>query len=94
MPHLLEEHAMKLMTCPINGPRPVSEFVYWGVVRDMPDPQTASDAEWGDYVFNRDNAPGVKKEWWCHTPSNTWFIAERDTEKDVVISTCLYGENQ
>jgi sarcosine oxidase subunit delta len=36
--------------------------------------------------------PGVKKEWWCHTPSNTWFIAERDTERDVVIRTYLYGE--
>lgn len=85
---------MKLMPCPINGTRPVSEFAYWGAVRDMPDSKTASDAEWADYVYNRDNAPGVKKEWWCHTPSNTWFIAERDTEKDVVISTYLYGENR
>ncbi|GHT92259.1 sarcosine oxidase subunit delta [Betaproteobacteria bacterium] len=84
---------MKIMTCPINGSRPVSEFAYWGAVRDMPDPKAASDTEWADYVFNRDNAPGVKKEWWCHTPSNTWFIAERDTEKDVVINTWLYGEN-
>ena len=25
---------MKIMTCPINGPRPVSEFVYGGSVRD------------------------------------------------------------
>jgi sarcosine oxidase subunit delta len=40
-------------------------------------------------VFNRNGSPGIKQEWWCHTPSNTWFIAERDTEKDCVISTRL-----
>jgi sarcosine oxidase subunit delta len=34
----------------------------------------------------------VKKEWWCHTPSNIWFIAERDTAKDHVLRTYLYGE--
>jgi len=83
---------MKIMNCPVNGPRAVTEFVYWGALRDMPDPASASDAQWADYVFNRNGAPGIKKEWWCHTPSNTWFIAERDTERDVVIRTYLYGE--
>ena len=81
---------MKILTCPLNGPRPVSEFFYWGEVRPMPDPTSASDDEWADYVFNRNGAPGVKREWWCHTPSNTWFIAERDTEKDVVLETYFY----
>jgi hypothetical protein len=61
---------MKILTCPINGPRPVSEFFYWGEVRPMPDPTPASDDEWADYVFNRNGAPGVKKEWWCHTPQH------------------------
>ncbi len=37
---------MKIMTCPLNGPRPVSEFVYGGEVRHSPDPNTCSDAEW------------------------------------------------
>jgi sarcosine oxidase subunit delta len=81
---------MKIMTCPLNGPRPVSEFVYWGAVRPMPDPAACDDATWADYVFNRDGAPGVKREWWCHTPSNTWFIAERDTAKDIVLRTYFY----
>lgn len=84
---------MKILTCPINGPRPVSEFFYWGELRDMPDPASASDAAWADYVFNRNGAPGIKREWWCHTPSNTWFIAVRDTEKDLVLKTHLYGED-
>lgn len=82
---------MKLFTCPVNGPRPVSEFFYWGALREMPDPSVATDREWASYVFDRDGAPGIKREWWCHTPSNTWFIAERDTERDVVLRTRLPG---
>ncbi|MDR0673589.1 MAG: sarcosine oxidase subunit delta [Zoogloeaceae bacterium] len=85
---------MKLMTCPINGARPISEFNYGGLLRSMPDPDTASDAEWSNYVFNRDNAPGIKREWWRHIPSNTWFIAERDTEKDVVLRTWLHAKGE
>lgn len=81
---------MKLMTCPVNGPRAISEFAYGGELREMPDPDTASDAVWTDYVFNRNGAPGVKKEWWCHTPSGVWFIAERDTRTDIIHRTYLY----
>lgn len=81
---------MKIMTCPVNGPRPVSEFVYAGEVRDMPDPAQCDDAAWADYVFNRNGAPGIKKEWWYHAPSGTWFIAERDTVRDVVLATWLH----
>jgi sarcosine oxidase subunit delta len=78
---------MKLMTCPVNGTRLISEFVCWGELRAMPEPTTCSDEAWADHVFNRNGAPGVKTEWWCHTPSNTWFLAERDTEHDRVIRT-------
>ena len=81
---------MKLMTCPINGPRVISEFAYGGEVREMPDPATTSDAAWADYVFNRSGVPGVKKEWWCHTPSGVWFIAERDTTTDAIERTYLH----
>ena len=82
---------MKLMPCPVNGPRAIAEFIYWGEVRVSPDPNTCTDDEWADYVFNRNGAPGIKKEWWCHTPSNTWFIAERDTLADRVLRTWLPG---
>jgi sarcosine oxidase, subunit delta len=37
---------MKLMPCPINGPRPVAEFVYGGEVRPMPDPDNCTDEQW------------------------------------------------
>lgn len=81
---------MKIMTCPINGERPISEFYYWGAIKQMPNPDTCSDEEWSDYVFNKNGAPGVKKEFWCHSPSNTWFVAERDTLTDTILKTYLY----
>ncbi|MET0661010.1 MAG: sarcosine oxidase subunit delta, partial [Steroidobacteraceae bacterium] len=42
---------------------------------------------WADYVFNRNGAPGVKQEWWCHIASGYWFIVRRDTASDEVIET-------
>jgi len=85
---------MKIMTCPINGPRLISEFVYGGELRPMPDPDTCDDVAWSDYVYNRNGAPGVKREWWCHTPSNTWFVAERDTLRDSILRTYLFGDSR
>jgi sarcosine oxidase subunit delta len=81
---------MKLMTCPINGRRAISEFACGGELREMPDAATVSDQAWADYVFNRSGVPGVKQEWWCHTPSGVWFIAERDTTTDTILRTYLY----
>jgi len=52
---------MKLLNCPINGVRPLSEFVFGGEVRNMPD-AGCSDKEWADYVYNRNGAPGLKKD--------------------------------
>jgi sarcosine oxidase, subunit delta len=80
---------MKLLTCPVNGTRPLAEFVFGGEYRAMPDPATCSDAEWAAYVHYRNGAPGVKKEWWYHSPSGTWFIAERNTGTDEILKTYL-----
>jgi sarcosine oxidase, subunit delta len=81
---------MKLMTCPINGRRAITEFAYGGELREMPEPAAVSDQAWAEYVFNRSGVPGVKQEWWCHTPSGVWFIAERDTATDTIVRTYLY----
>ncbi len=78
---------MKLLTCPVNGLRPISEFVYGGEIRPMPDPDTCTDDAWSDYVFNRSGVAGIKREWWCHSPSGVWFVAERDTATDHVVRT-------
>jgi sarcosine oxidase subunit delta len=81
---------VKLLTCPVNGTRAISEFAYGGELRPMPDPTAAGDAAWADYVFNRSGVAGLKQEWWCHTASGVWFIAERDTLSDTVVRTFLY----
>jgi sarcosine oxidase subunit delta len=83
---------MKQLTCPINGTRSITEFIYGGEFRIMPNPQSVSDTTWAAYVFHRNGAPGTKQEWWCHSPSNTWFIAERNTLTDEILRTYLYGE--
>jgi sarcosine oxidase, subunit delta len=78
---------MKIMICPLNGPRNISEFTYGGEFKTMPDPVNCSDAEWADYVFNTDNLAGVVREWWMHTPSSYWFLAERHTVTDEIQRT-------
>ena len=83
---------MKSIHCPINGPRPQQEFAYGGEVREMPDPTAASDAQWADYVFNRSGEPAIKREWWYHIASGTWFIAERDNVSDEIVRTYLWGQ--
>jgi sarcosine oxidase subunit delta len=84
---------MKLLRCPINGPRPIEEFVFGGEVRAMPDPAAATDAEWADYVFNRQGEPRLRREWWYHLSSGTWFIAEHDIQKDEFLATYLHDES-
>jgi len=78
---------MKIMTCPLNGPRNISEFAWGGEVKAMPDPLTCSDDEWAEYVFLENNTAGVVREWWCHLPTSFWFIAERNTLTDEIIRT-------
>jgi sarcosine oxidase subunit delta len=42
---------MKIMNCPLNGPRNISEFAYGGEVREMP-AVNADLREWAAYVFS------------------------------------------
>ena len=85
---------MKLIPCPINGPRPIREFHFGGELRSMPDPQSATDEQWADYVFDRNGEPGVRREWWYHTPSGVWFVALRNNVTDEFVETYLHGESK
>ncbi len=78
---------MKLMNCPLNGPRNISEFSYGGEVADMPDVHNSSPGDWADYLFFEDNDAGMVREWWCHLPTSYWFIAERHTVTDEIVRT-------
>lgn len=78
---------MKIMPCPLNGNRNISEFVCGGEVKRLPHPHQASDREWADHLFLEDNRMGVVIEWWMHVASGYWFIAERDTVTDEIVRT-------
>ncbi len=78
---------MKIMTCPLNGPRNIDEFTCFGPVKEQPEAASASDAGWARYIFHGPNPQGVLREWWCHTPTGFFFIAERNTVSDEIILT-------
>ncbi|SEO71744.1 sarcosine oxidase subunit delta [Aquisalimonas asiatica] len=74
---------MKVIDCPVIGPRPLSEFVYGGEVRRPPMGDVALAAV-ADHAFNRSGAPTLLREWWFHRPTSRWFVLERDTVSDRV----------
>lgn len=78
---------MKILKCPLNGPRNISEFAWGGEVKAAPNPDSATDAEWIDYLFLEENIAGEIYEWWLHVPSTNWFIARRNTITDEIIET-------
>ncbi len=75
------------MNCPLNGPRNISEFICFGEVTDMPNPNELSDEQWADFTWMSNNTAGVIREWWCHTATTFWFIAERNTVTDEILNT-------
>jgi sarcosine oxidase subunit delta len=77
---------MKIIHCPLNGPRNAQEFVYGGDVVNEPDPD-ATSMEWSRYVFLEENLCGVVDEWWCHSASSYWFVVRRDRLSDDIIET-------
>ena len=83
---------MKIMPCPLNGPRNISEFICGGDVVGRPDPDTCSDEAWADYVFMQGNEAGIVREWWCHIATAYWFIAERNTVTGDIVRT--YSANE
>jgi heterotetrameric sarcosine oxidase delta subunit len=78
-----------LLTCPNCGPRDVNEFAYTGEVTTRPS-STPSLRELTDYVYFRRNVAGVQREWWHHRfGCELWFVAERDTRTNEVLSVEL-----
>ena len=82
---------MKILNCPLNGPRNISEFVCFGEVKTMPTPD-AETAAWADYVFLERNPAGATREWWMHVPTSFVFIVDRDTRSDDIIATYRVGD--
>jgi heterotetrameric sarcosine oxidase delta subunit len=79
-----------LLPCPSCGPRDVNEFAYAGEVTKRPRSAPQSFRELTTYLYFRDNVAGVQREWWYHRQGcQQWFLAERDTRTNEVLSVEL-----
>jgi len=79
-------NSMKLVNCPLNGPRNAQEFICGGEVTEEP-AQDAAIENWADYIFLENNTSGVVHEWWCHVASSYWFIVTRNTLSEEILAT-------
>ena len=72
---------MLQITCPYCGPRHENEFSPGGEAHiERPDPATATDREWSQYLYDRSNPKGAHRERWVHTLGcRRWFNVVRDT---------------
>lgn len=67
---------------PLLGPRDSAEFVYLGdaMLINRPDPETATEQEWHDYAYLRDNTAGEMRELWFHEGGDrSWLVVTRNT---------------
>jgi len=82
---------MLLIDCPWCGQREQTEFSCGGEAHiARPDPHTASDKEWGEYLFMRKNPKGVHFERWFHANGcRKWFHMARHTVSHEILA--IYG---
>ena len=86
---------MLQIECPYCGLRDQSEFSFGGeahVIRPS-EPESLSDEQWADYLFNRENPKGNHKEQWCHSSGcRRWFNAVRNTVSYQITAVYKVGE--
>ena len=73
---------MIILRCPYCREQRTEEELTYGGEADIarPDPNTASDTEWTDYLFMRTNPKGIHREQWCCSGGcGQWFKVARDT---------------
>ncbi len=86
---------MLRIPCPYCGVRDQSEFRCGGEAsRQRPvDPEQASDPQWADYLFYRDNPKGPLLERWVHSYGcRQWFLVLRDTLTHDIAAVYRMGE--
>lgn len=84
---------MMLLTCPHCGARDEAEFSYGGTTHIVRPPLGASDVEWGEYLFFRENPKGVLRERWRHSYGcGRWFNVARHTVTHEVLAVYAMSE--
>jgi sarcosine oxidase, subunit delta len=88
---------MLLIHCPYcEMDRPEIEFKYAGEAHlTRPNPVTASDEEWSEFLYYRANPKGLHGERWRHTSGcGRYFNCLRDTISDKIHATYKAGEKR
>jgi heterotetrameric sarcosine oxidase delta subunit len=71
---------MLLIPCPWCGERDHTEFTYGGDATVTRPVAEASDREWMEYAYLRDNPRGPHLEYWHHVQGcRQWLRVARDT---------------
>jgi heterotetrameric sarcosine oxidase delta subunit len=84
---------MLQIPCPWCGVRDEDEFRCGGQSHIQRPGVGCSDAEWADYLFNRDNPKGVSYERWLHTfGCGRWFNVARHTVTHEILAVYRMGE--
>lgn len=84
---------MLRIPCPYCGLRDEPEFTFGGPSHVIRPGFDVSDAEWSDYLFNRENPKGVHCERWCHSYGcGRWFNVARDTVNHETLAVYHMGE--
>jgi sarcosine oxidase subunit delta len=86
---------MLRIPCPYCGDRDQTEFSFGGESHlSRPEsPAQATDAEWAEYLFYRENPKGVHYERWVHSfGCRQWFNLARNTVTHEIIKAYKMGE--
>lgn len=87
---------MLILTCPLCGERPYTEYRYGGDA-DKPRPAhgAAQQKVWHDYLFLFANPKGAHREYWQHVYGcRQWLLVVRDTATNTVAEVSLARDAQ
>lgn len=85
---------MLRIQCPWCGVRNEDEFSYGGDATVVRPADEASQDDWYDYVYTRNNPAGRHREYWHHANGcRAWLIMERDTVTHEIFSVSPASPN-
>ena len=82
------------LKCPLCGERDRQEFYYQGAALALLRPaEGAPEADWDDYLHNRDNPAGVTRDLWHHEAGcGAWLVVTRNTVDHAVLAVELASD--
>ncbi len=84
---------MLQLSCPWCGTRDELEFSFGGESHVTRPTLESDDAEWSDYLFNKENPKGIHYEQWLHKYGcGRWFNMARDTVTHEIYAVYKMGE--